>query len=124
MENDIKRKRPQTPETKEKISNSQRLRFAKYKRALKENELGRLGQKDEVDLDSLEGNEKLLELRLKLQDEFQLLLNLMFNFFKHQIRMDRKNTKEQKVNDDFVSSVIDETIKKYFEENILNDENN
>ena len=127
MKNNIKKTRIQTAETKEKISNSQRLRFAKYKRALKENELRKLELKNEVDVDSLEGNEKLLELRFKLLDEFQELLDSMYNLFEQQIRMDRKKVKEQKMKEAMdkidIGSVVDDTIKNYLDENLLNDEN-
>lgn len=128
MENDIKRKRPQTPETKEKISNSQRMRFAKMKRALKENELRKLELKKEIDAVPLDDTELMLELRFQVNDEFNLFMDAMYDLFKHQLRMDRKKTKEQKVNEVLnkidIGSVVDETIKNYMEENLLTDENN
>ena len=83
--------------------------------------------KNEVDVDSLEGNEKLLEIRFKLLDEFQQLLDSMYNLFKQQIRMDRKKVKEQKMKEAMdkidIGSVVDDTIKNYLDENLLNDEN-
>ena len=128
MENDIKRKRPQTPETREKISNSQRMRFAKMKRALKENELRKLELKKEIDAVPLDDTELMLELRFQVNDEFNLFMDAMYDLFKHQLRMDRKKTKEQKVNEVLnkidIGSVVDETIKNYMEENLLTDENN
>ena len=128
MENDIKRKRPQTPETKQKISNSQRMRFAKMKRALKENELRKLELKKDIDAVPLDDTELMLELRFQVNDEFNLFLDAMYDLFKHQLRMDRKKAKEQKVNEVFnkidIGSVVDETIKNYLDENLLNDENN
>ena len=128
MENDIKRKRPQTPETKQKISNSQRMRFAKMKRALKENELRKLELKKDIDAVPLDDTELMLELRFQVNDEFNLFLDAMYDLFKHQLRMDRKKAKEQKVNEVLnkidIGSVVDETIKNYLDENLLNDENN
>ena len=116
--------RIQTPETKEKISNSQRLRFAKYKRALKENELGRLGQKNEVDLDSLEGNEKLLELRFHVQDMFQVLVDAIFALFKFQLKMNQKELKFIEIMDKVdINSIVDKTFKDYLNKNIVKDEN-
>ena len=120
MENDIKRKRPQTPETKQKISNSQRMRFAKMKRALKENELRKLELKKDIDAVPLDDTELMLELRFQVNDEFNLFLDAMYDLFKHQLRMDRKKAKEQKVNEVLnkidIGSVVDETIKNYLDE--------
>ena len=128
MENDIKRKRPQTPETKQKISNSQRMRFAKMKRAIKENELRKLELKKDIDAVPLDDMELMLELRFQVNDEFNLFLDAMYDLFKHQLRMDKKKAKEQKVNEVLnkidISSVVDETLKNYLDENLLNDENN
>lgn len=128
MENDIKRKRPQTPETKEKISNSQKMRFAKMKRAIKENELRKLELKKEIDAVPLDDTELMLELRFQVNDEFNLFLDAMYDLFKHQLRMDRKKIKEQKVNELLdkidINSVVNETITDYIDKHTIKDENN
>lgn len=128
MEKDIKRTRLQKPETKEKISNSQRVRFARYKRALKENELRKLEPviiKDTVPLDDFD---LYLELKFQLADEIELMIDAMFQLFSHQLKMEKQEKSKQKVNEIMnnvdVASIVDRTIKDYFEENILNDEDN
>lgn len=128
MEKDIKKTRLQKPETKEKISNSQRVRFAKYKRALKENELRKLEPviiKDTVPLDDFD---LYLELKFQLADEIELMIDAMFQLFSHQLKMEKQEKSKQKVNEIMnnvdVASIVDRTIKDYFEENILNDEDN
>ena len=128
MEKDIKRTRLQKPETKEKISNSQRVRFARYKRALKENELRKLEPviiKDTVPLDDFD---LYLELKFQLADEIELMIDAMFQLFSHQLKMEKQEKSKQKVNEIMnnvdVTSIVDRTIKDYFEENILNDEDN
>ncbi len=128
MENDIKRKRPQTPETKQKISNSQRMRFAKMKRAIKENELRKLELKKEIDAVPLDDYELMLELRFQLNDEINLMIDAMYDLFKHQLRMDRKKIKEQKVNELLdkidINSVVNETITDYIDKHTIKNENN
>ena len=128
MEKDIKKTRLQKPETKEKISNSQRVRFARYKRALKENELRKLEPviiKDTVPLDDFD---LYLELKFQLADEIELMIDAMFQLFSHQLKMEKQEKSKQKVNEIMnnvdVASIVDRTIKDYFEENILNDEDN
>ncbi len=82
MEKDIKKKsRPQTPETREKISNSQRMRFAKLNRALKENEIRKLELKNPCDNVPLDDFEMMTELGFQVADEFNLFLDPMFQFF-------------------------------------------
>ena len=129
MENDIKKtNRAHKPETKEKISNTQRMRFAKFKRALKENELRKLELKKEIDAVPLDDTELMLELRFQVNDEFNLFLDAMYDLFKHQLRMDRKKIKEQKVNELLdkidINSVVNETITDYIDKHTIKDENN
>ena len=115
--------RIQTPETKEKISNSQRLRFAKYKRALKESELGKLG-KTEAKEEALDENEKLLELRFQVQDMFQVLVDAIFALFKFQLKMNQKELKFIEIMDKVdINSIVDKTFKDYLNKNIVKDEN-
>lgn len=129
MENDIKKtNRTHKPETKEKISNTQRMRFAKMKRAIKENELRKLELKKEIDAVPLDDTELMLELRFQVNDEFNLFLDAMYDLFKHQLRMDRKKIKEQKVNELLdkidINSVVNETITDYIDKHTIKDENN
>ena len=99
MENNIKKtNRAHKPETKEKISNTQRMRFAKYKRALKENEFRKLELENPYDNVPLDDYELMLELRFQVADEFNLLLDEMYRLFKHQLRMDNKKPTEQELN--------------------------
>ena len=116
--------RIQTPETKEKISNSQRLRFARYKRALKESELGKLEQIEATEEDSLDENEKLLELRFQVQDVFQVLVDALFSLFKFQLRMNQKELKFIEIMDKVdINSIVDKTFKDYLNKNIVKDGN-
>ena len=133
MENDIKKtNKPHTPETKEKISNTQRMRFAKYKRALKENEFRKLELENPYDNVQLDDYELMLELRFQVADEFNLLLDEMYRLFKHQLRMDKKNPNEQKVNEvlskvdmnSIVENVLHDFIDKDKKLNNEEDENN
>ena len=117
MENDIKKtNKPHTPETKEKISNTQRMRFAKFKRALKENEFRKLELENSYDNVPLDDYELMLELRFQVADEFNLLLDEMYRLFKHQLRMDKKNPNEQKVNE-----VLSKVDMNSIVENVLHD---
>lgn len=129
MENDIKKKsRPQTPETREKISNSQRMRFAKYKRALKENEIRKLELKNPNDNVPLDDYEMMLELRFQVTDEVNLLIDALFQLFRHQLQMEAKELKKEsmrkmlaKVN---TEAIVDTAIKDYFDKNLIKNENN
>lgn len=129
MENDIKKKsRPQTPETREKISNSQRMRFAKYKRALKENEIRKLELKNPNDNVPLDDYEMMLELRFQVTDEVNLLIDALFQLFRHQLQMEAKELKKEsmrkmlaKVNTD---AIVDTAIKDYCDKNLIKNENN
>ena len=116
MENDIKRKRPQTPETKQKISNSQRMRFAKMKRAIKENELRKLDLENPYDNVPLDDYELMLELRFQVADEFDLFLDAVFQLFKHQLQMEKKTCKRQEANEKLSKVDINSVVK-----NVLND---
>ena len=117
MENNIKKtNRAHKPETKEKISNTQRMRFAKYKRALKENEFRKLELENPYDNVPLDDYELMLELRFQVADEFNLLLDEMYRLFKHQLRMDKKNPNEQKVNE-----VLSKVDMNSIVENVLHD---
>ena len=117
MENDIKKtNRTHKPETKEKISNTQRMRFAKYKRALKESEFRKLELKNPYDNVPLDDYELMLELRFQVADEFNLLLDEMYRLFKHQLLMDKKNPNEQKVNE-----VLSKVDMNSIVENVLHD---
>ena len=133
MENDIKKaNRAHKPETKEKISNTQRMRFAKFKRALKENEFRKLELENPYDNVPLDDYELMLELRFQVADEFNLLLDEMYRLFKHQLRMDKKNPNEQKVNEvlskvdinSIVENVLHDFIDKDKKLNNEEDENN
>lgn len=124
MENDIKKVgRTQTPETREKISNSQRIRFAKYKRALKENEFRKLDLKKEMDNVPLDDYEMMLELRFQVADEFDLFLDAMFQLFKHQLQMEKKSKEKQRGNDILgnmdLNGIVDKTIKNYLDKNLI-----
>lgn len=129
MENDIKKVgRPQTPETREKISNSQRMRFAKYKRALKENEIRKLELKNPNDNVPLDDYEMMLELRFQVTDEVNLLIDALFQLFRHQLQMEAKELKKEsmrkmlaKVNTD---AIVDTAIKDYCDKNLIKNENN
>ena len=117
MENDIKKtNKPHTPETKEKISNTQRMRFAKFKRALKENEFRQLELENPYDNVPLDDYELMLELRFQVADEFNLLLDEMYRLFKHQLRMDYKKPTEQKANEVLSKVDINSVV-----ENVLHD---
>lgn len=118
MEKDIKKKsRPQTPETREKISNSQRMRFAKLNRALKENEIRKLELKNPCDNVPLDDYEMMLELRFQVADEFNLFLDAMFQFFKHQLQMEKKKSNKQNIDEMLstldIKGIISNTINDY-----------
>lgn len=118
MEKDIKKKsRPQTPETREKISNSQRMRFAKLNRALKENEIRKLELKKPCDNVPLDDYEMMLELRFQVADEFNLFLDAMFQFFKHQLQMEKKKSNKQNIDEMLstldIKGIISNTINDY-----------
>ncbi len=118
MEKDIKKKsRPQTPETREKISNSQRMRFAKLNRALKENEIRKLELKNPCDNVPLDDYEMMLELRFQVADEFNLFLDAMFQFFKHQLQMEKKKSNKQNIDETLskldIKGIINNTINDY-----------
>ena len=124
MEKDIKKKsRPQTPETREKISNSQRMRFAKLNRALKENEIRKLELKNPCDNVPLDDYEMMLELRFQVADEFNLFLDAMFQFFKHQLQMKKKKSNKHNIDEMLstldIKGIISNTINDY----INNDKN-
>ena len=117
MENNIKKiNRAHKPETKEKISNTQRMRFAKFKRALKENEFRKLELKNPYDNVPLDDYELMLELRFQVADEFNLLLDEMYRLFKHQLKMDKKKPTEQKANEVLSKVDINSVV-----ENVLHD---
>lgn len=118
MEKDIKKKsRPQTPETREKISNSQRMRFAKLNRALKENEIRKLELKNPCDNVPLDDYEMMLELRFQVADEFNLFLDAMFQFFKHQLQMEKKKSNKHNIDEMLstldIKGIISNTINDY-----------
>lgn len=118
MEKDIKKKsRPQTPETREKISNSQRMRFAKLNRALKENEIRKLELKNPCDNVPLDDYEMMLELRFQVADEFNLFLDAMFQFFKHQLQMKKKKSNKHNIDEMLstldIKGIISNTINDY-----------
>ena len=129
MENDIKKVgRPQTPETREKISNSQRMRFAKLNRALKENEIRKLELKNPNDNVPLDDYELFLELRFQVTDEVNLLIDALFQLFRHQLKMEAMELKKEsmrkmlaKVN---TEAIVDTAIKDYFDKNLIKNENN
>lgn len=118
MGKDIKKKsRPQTPETREKISNSQRMRFAKLNRALKENEIRKLELKNPCDNVPLDDYEMMLELRFQVADEFNLFLDAMFQFFKHQLQMEKKKSNKHNIDEMLstldIKGIISNTINDY-----------
>lgn len=118
MEKDIKKKsRPQTPETREKISNSQRMRFAKLNRALKENEIRKLELKNPCDNVPLDDYEMMLELRFQVADEFNLFLDAIFQFFKHQLQMEKKKSNKHNIDEMLstldIKGIISNTINDY-----------
>lgn len=124
MENDIKKVgRTQTPETREKISNSQRMRFAKYKRALKENEIRKLELKKPVDAVPLDDTEMLLELKFQLADEIEIMVDAMFQLFKHQLKMEAKDLKKKSMGELLAKgntdAIIDNVIKDYMGKNLI-----
>ncbi|MBQ8602689.1 MAG: hypothetical protein IJ413_09180 [Bacteroides sp.] len=129
MENNIKKVgRPQTPETREKISNSQRMRFAKLNRALKENEIRKLELKNPNDNVPLDDYELFLELRFQVTDEVNLLIDALFQLFRHQLKMEAMELKKEsmrkmlaKVN---TEAIVDTAIKDYFDKNLIKNENN
>ena len=117
MENNIKKtNRAHKPETKEKISNTQRMRVAKYKRALKENEFRKLELENPYDNVPLDDYELMLELKFQIADEFNSLLDEIYRLFKHQLQMEKNTSKEQKVNEVLSKVDINSVV-----ENILND---
>ena len=117
MENNIKKtNRAHKPETKEKISNTQRMRFAKYKRALKENEFRKLDMEKPYDNVPLTDYETMLEFRFQIADEFNSLLDEIYRLFKHQLQMEKNTSKEQKVNEVLSKVDINSIV-----ENVLND---
>lgn len=118
MERDIKKKsRPQTPETREKISNSQRMRYAKLNRALKENEIRKLELKNPCDNVPLDDYEMMLELRFQVADEFNLFLDAIFQFFKHQLQMEKKKSNKHNIDEMLstldIKGIISNTINDY-----------
>jgi len=118
MENNIKKVgKPQTPETREKISNSQRMRFAKLNRALKENEIRKLELKNPNDNVPLDDYEMMLELRFQVADEFDLFLDAMFQLFKHQLQMEKKKSNKQNIDETLskldIKGIINNTINDY-----------
>ena len=118
MENNIKKVgRPQTPETREKISNSQRMRFAKLNRALKENEIRKLELKNPCDNVPLDDYEMMLELRFQVADEFNLFLDAIFQFFKHQLQMEKKKSNKHNIDEMLstldIKGIISNTINDY-----------
>lgn len=118
MEKDIKKKsRPQTPETREKISNSQRMRYAKLNRALKENEIRKLELKNPCDNVPLDDYEMMLELRFQVADEFNLFLDAIFQFFKHQLQMEKKKSNKHNIDEMLstldIKGIISNTINDY-----------
>lgn len=117
MENDIKKtNRAHKPETKEKISNTQRMRFAKYKRALKEYEFRKLELENPYDNVPLDDYELMLELKFQIADEFNSLLDEIYRLFKHQLQMEKNTSKEQKVNEVLSKVDINSVV-----ENVLHD---
>ena len=129
MENDIKKmNRPHTPETKEKISNSQRIRFAKYKRALRENEFRKLELEKPSDNVPLDDYELMLELRFQVADEFDLFLDAMFQLFKHQLQMEKEKSKKQNIDEVLskvdIKGIINNTLKDFInkDKNKTNDD--
>lgn len=133
MENDIKKmNRPHTPETKEKISNSQRMRFAKYKRALKENEFRKLELEKPSENVPLDDYELMLELRFQVADEFDLFLDAMFQLFKFQLQMEKKKSNKENIDEVLskvdIKGIINNTLKDFInkDKNKTNndDENN
>lgn len=129
MENNIKKvSRPQTPETKEKISNSQRMRFAKYKRALKENEIRKLELKNPNDNVPLDDYELFLELRFQVTDEVNLLIDALFQLFRHQLKMEAMELKKQSMGDLLAKvnteAIVDSVIKDYLDKNLIKYEDN
>ena len=118
MEKDIKKKsRPQTPETREKISNTQLMRFAKLNRALKENEIRKLELKNPCDNVPLDDYEMMLELRFQVADEFNLFLDAIFQFFKHQLQMEKKKSNKHNIDEMLstldIKGIISNTINDY-----------
>ena len=129
MENDIKKVgRPQTPETREKISNSQRIRFAKLNRALKENEIRKLELKNPNDNVPLDDYELFLELRFQVTDEVNLLIDALFQLFRHQLKMEAKELKKESMRKMFAKvnteAIVDTAIKNYIDKNLIKNENN
>ena len=129
MENDIKKtNRAHKPETKEKISNTQRMRFAKYKRALKEYEFRKLELENPYDNVPLDDYELMLELKFQIADEFNSLLDEIYRLFKHQLQMEKNTSKEQKVNEVLskvdINSVVENVLHDFIDKdkNFNNDE--
>jgi len=129
MENNIKKVgRPQTPETREKISNSQRMRFAKLNRALKENEIRKLELKNPNDNVPLDDFELFLELRFQVSDEVNLLIDALFQLFRHQLKMEAKELKKKSKGDLLAKvnteAIVDSVIKDYLDKNLIKYEDN
>jgi len=129
MENNIKKVgRPQTPETREKISNSQRMRFAKLNRALKENEIRKLELKNPNDNVPLDDYELFLELRFQVTDEVNLLIDALFQLFRHQLKMEAMELKKKSMGELFskvnTEAIVDTAIKDYLDKNLIKYENN
>lgn len=129
MENDIKKVgRPQTPETREKISNSQRMRFAKLNRALRENEIRKLELKNPNDNVPLDDYELFLELRFQVTDEVNLLIDALFQLFRHQLKMEAKELRKESMRKMFAKvnteAIVDTAIKNYIDKNLIKNENN
>ena len=128
MENNIKKVgRPQTPETREKISNSQRMRFAKLNRALKENEIRKLELKNPND-NVPDDYELFLELRFQVSDKVNLLIDALFQLFRHQLKMEAKELKKKSMGELFskvnTEAIVDTAIKDYLDKNLIKYEDN
>lgn len=128
MENNIKKVgRPQTPETREKISNSQRMRFAKLNRALKESEIRKLELKNPND-NVPDDYELFLELRFQVSDKVNLLIDALFQLFRHQLKMEAKELKKKSMGELFskvnTEAIVDTAIKDYLDKNLIKYEDN
>lgn len=93
------------------------MRFAKLNRALKENEIRKLELKNPCDNVPLDDYEMMLELRFQVADEFNLFLDAIFQFFKHQLQMEKKKSNKHNIDEMLstldIKGIISNTINDY-----------
>jgi len=104
------------------------MRFAKLNRALKENEIRKLELKNPNDNVPLDDFELFLELRFQVSDEVNLLIDALFQLFRHQLKMEAKELKKKSKGDLLAKvnteAIVDSVIKDYLDKNLIKYEDN